>query len=46
MPLLTLDGIGVRLGGRQVLSDVTFSLDTPEVTAASAVIDWAGARCA
>ena len=24
--LLTLDGIGVRLGGRQVLSDVTFSL--------------------
>ncbi len=25
-PLLTLDNIGVRLGGRQVLSDVTFSL--------------------
>jgi zinc/manganese transport system ATP-binding protein len=28
--LLTLDGIGVRLGGRQVLSDVTFSLGRGE----------------
>ncbi len=31
-PLLTLDGIGVRLGGRQVLSDVTFSLAGGEFT--------------
>src|SRR5580692_10210339 len=30
--LLTLDDIGVRLGGRQVLSDVTFSLRTGEFT--------------
>ena len=30
--LLTLDGIGVRLGGRQVLSDVTFSLRKGEFT--------------
>ena len=30
--LLTLDGIGVRLGGRQVLSDVTFSLGKGEFT--------------
>ncbi len=32
MPLLTLDGIGVRLGGRQVLSDVTFSLEKGDFT--------------
>ena len=32
MPLLTLDGIGVRLGGRQVLSDVSFSLEKGEFT--------------
>ena len=32
MPLLTLDGIGVRLGGRQVLSDVSFSLGRGEFT--------------
>ena len=31
-PLLTLDGIGVRLGGRQVLSDVTFSLEKGDFT--------------
>jgi zinc/manganese transport system ATP-binding protein len=30
--LLTLDNIGVRLGGRQVLSDVTFSLRKGEFT--------------
>src|ERR1700728_3658258 len=30
--LLTLDDIGVRLGGRQVLSDVTFSLRKGEFT--------------
>jgi zinc/manganese transport system ATP-binding protein len=30
--LLTLDNIGVRLGGRQVLSDVTFSLRRGEFT--------------
>jgi zinc/manganese transport system ATP-binding protein len=30
--LLTLDGIGVRLGGRQVLSDVSFSLGMGEFT--------------
>jgi zinc/manganese transport system ATP-binding protein len=30
--LLTLDDIGVRLGGRQVLSDVTFSLRRGEFT--------------
>ena len=30
--LLTLDGIGVRLGGRQVLSDVSFSLEAGEFT--------------
>jgi zinc/manganese transport system ATP-binding protein len=30
--LLELDGIGVRLGGRQVLSDVTFSLRKGEFT--------------
>jgi zinc/manganese transport system ATP-binding protein len=30
--LLALDGIGVRLGGRQVLSDVTFSLRKGEFT--------------
>jgi zinc/manganese transport system ATP-binding protein len=30
--LLTLDDIGVRLGGRQVLSDVTFSLGRGEFT--------------
>jgi zinc/manganese transport system ATP-binding protein len=30
--LLALDGIGVRLGGRQVLSDVTFSLGQGEFT--------------
>src|ERR1700734_1462446 len=30
--LLTLDDIGVRLGGRQVLSDVTFSLAKGEFT--------------
>ena len=30
--LLTLDGIGVRLGGRQVLSDVSFSLGAGEFT--------------
>jgi len=30
--LLSLDGIGVRLGGRQVLSDVTFSLASGEFT--------------
>src|ERR1700678_1026419 len=30
--LLTLDGIGVRLGGRQVLSDVSFSLEKGEFT--------------
>ena len=28
--LLRLDGVGVRLGGRQVLSDVTFSLGKGE----------------
>jgi zinc/manganese transport system ATP-binding protein len=32
MPLLALDGIGVRLGGRQVLSDVTFSLEKGDFT--------------
>ncbi|MGH3250732.1 MAG: metal ABC transporter ATP-binding protein [Trebonia sp.] len=32
MPLLTLEDIGVRLGGRQVLSDVTFSLEKGEFT--------------
>ena len=32
MPLLTLDGIGVRLGGRQVLSDVTVSLEKGDFT--------------
>ena len=32
MPLLTLDGIGARLGGRQVLSDVTFSLEKGDFT--------------
>jgi zinc/manganese transport system ATP-binding protein len=32
MPLLTLDGIGVRLGGRQVLRDVSFSLDKGDFT--------------
>ncbi len=31
-PVLALDGIGVRLGGRQVLSDVTFSLRKGEFT--------------
>jgi zinc/manganese transport system ATP-binding protein len=31
-PLLTLDGVGVRLGGRQVLSDVSFSLGRGEFT--------------
>ena len=31
-PLLTLDAIGVRLGGRQVLSDVSFSLEKGEFT--------------
>jgi zinc/manganese transport system ATP-binding protein len=31
-PLLTLDGVGVRLGGRQVLSDVSFSLAAGEFT--------------
>jgi zinc/manganese transport system ATP-binding protein len=31
-PLLALDGIGVRLGGRQVLSDVSFSLGKGEFT--------------
>ena len=31
-PLLALDGIGVRLGGRQVLSDVSFSLEKGEFT--------------
>jgi zinc/manganese transport system ATP-binding protein len=31
-PLLRLEGIGVRLGGRQVLSDVTFSLGKGEFT--------------
>ena len=30
--LLTLDDIGVRLGGRQVLSGVTFSLSKGEFT--------------
>jgi zinc/manganese transport system ATP-binding protein len=30
--LLTLDDVGVRLGGRQVLSDVTFSLGRGEFT--------------
>src|ERR1700761_8214916 len=30
--LLRLDGIGVRLGGRQILSDVTFSLGKGEFT--------------
>ena len=30
--LLTLDGIGVRLGGRQVLCDVSFSLAKGEFT--------------
>ena len=30
--LLSLDGIGVRLGGRQVLRDVTFSLRKGEFT--------------
>jgi zinc/manganese transport system ATP-binding protein len=30
--LLTLDGVGVRLGGRQVLSDVSFSLAAGEFT--------------
>ncbi len=30
--LLTLDNVGVRLGGRQVLSDVTFSLRKGEFT--------------
>jgi zinc/manganese transport system ATP-binding protein len=32
MPLLTLEGIGVRLGGRQVLSDVSFSLEAGDFT--------------
>src|SRR5579859_5763620 len=32
MPLLALDGIGVRLGGRQVLRDVSFSLGKGEFT--------------
>jgi zinc/manganese transport system ATP-binding protein len=31
-PLLRLDGIGVRLGGRQVLGDVSFSLGRGEFT--------------
>jgi zinc/manganese transport system ATP-binding protein len=31
-PLLQLEGVGVRLGGRQVLSDVTFSLGKGEFT--------------
>ncbi len=31
-PLLELDGIGVRLGGRQVLSDVSFSLGKGDFT--------------
>jgi zinc/manganese transport system ATP-binding protein len=31
-PLLTLDGTGVRLGGRQVLSDVSFSVGRGEFT--------------
>ena len=31
-PLLTLDGIGVRLGGRQVLSGVSFSLEKGDFT--------------
>src|SRR5512146_1225722 len=29
-PLLTLDGVGVRLGGRQVLCDVSFTLGKGE----------------
>ena len=32
MPLLTLDGIGARLGDSQVLSDVTFSLEKGDFT--------------
>ena len=31
-PVLALDGVGVRLGGRQVLCDVTFSLGKGEFT--------------
>jgi zinc/manganese transport system ATP-binding protein len=31
-PLLTLDGVGVRLGGRQVLRDVSFTLGKGEFT--------------
>ena len=32
-PLLQLDGVGVRLGGRQVLSDVSFTVGKGEFAA-------------